>query len=223
MKTSKLTILILILLSGALGKSQSYHLLQKSFKYTSFKKSSFSNLNSKNFMIIRRPNNFDEGLVWYTDIGFSGNHLSINTSAAWQTYGGWEFGIGLGAHNNQLDIPLNNENDLLDISGSPLFLHCKYFLANFFEGIIKPYVKTAIGYSFNNSEEGVTSGNGFMFENGLGVQFRIGRDYVYCDFSQYNQKAKGNIHDTEQNLDVNFNVWFNDLVFRIGYGRRLIY
>lgn len=179
----------------------------------------------QNITIIRRPNNFDEGLVWYSDLGFSGGgrHLSFNTSLAWQTYGGWEFGLGLGGHVNQLDIPINNENGTLEISGAPLYAYTKYYLANFFDNIIKPYVKLSAGYSFNSSEEGTTSGNGIMFENGIGVNFKLGRDYIFTEFSQYNMRAKGSVQNPDSNLDLNFKVWFNDLVFRIGYGRRLIY
>lgn len=186
-----------------------------------------TNTTSKqSFMLIRRPNNFDEGLSWFCDMGFSGKgrHLSFNLSLAWQTYGGWEFGLGLGGHINQLDVPVNNENGTLEISGAPIYGYTKYFLANFFEGIIKPYGKLSMGYCFNSSEENVNSGNGILFENGLGIQFKIGdTHYLYGECNQYNHRAKGTITNPDDNLNLNYKVWFNDLVFRIGYGRRLVY
>ena len=177
------------------------------------------------FPKINRKVDFDKGLIFFGGLGFSKEvkHFGVNINLAWQTRKGWEFGLDFGGHNNVLDIPINNENELLEISSTPVFIQSKFFFTHFFENMIKPYAKFSIGYGFNNGpDETSYSGNGIMFDYGIGTQVRINRkNFFYIECSQYNFKAKGSVNNPNDNLELQFNVWFNDVIFRLGFGRRL--
>ncbi len=176
----------------------------------------------RNFSLLKRPNDYRTGLVYSGSIGFSKYHTSLNGNLSYALSNGLEFGIGIGFHNNRLSLPINNLNDSLSINGTPVFITGRYFLANFWDDILKPYVRTRIGYSFATANSEETNGRGFIFENSLGLELRINwNEYVFIECSQYNQKALGSMVDNNRDLSVNYNLWFNDIVFRLGYTRRL--
>lgn len=165
--------------------------------------------------------NYKKGILFNFDIGFSESHTSMNLLLTNSLENGFEYGLGLGYHYNFLDIPASNTWTWIDVNSLPIFLTGKYHLP--IKTSFKPYVKASAGYSNNITSWTTTQVNdGVMFQGGIGVSFSTQKSTKwYMELTQYSLHAKGQATSFDVNFNpntpINFDVWFNKIVFNVGF------
>lgn len=172
--------------------------------------------------IFQRSNNFEQGLIVTGSYGWRKNHASLNGELGYRFPKGFEIAIGTGAHGNQLLLPINNSEETVMVTSTPVYLSGKYFFVN---GWLMPYAKVAAGYgSYNNSvNENLNEINSsYMLEAGLGLTLKTSRKMNYFfEVNQYNLKTNGSQTSVVGGNDINYSIWFNRVTFRIGVTRYL--
>ena len=165
--------------------------------------------------------NYKGGFLLYANLGFGTDHSSGNISFARPIRDDLELSLGIGIHSNWLGVPIANWISFSEVIGYPIFLSGKYYV--FPKAIRRPYITGTVGYN-NNSADASWSmtklSGGPLFELGLGMSFSSrNKTRFYCEIVQYNSYAKGSMLPTDFNIlseTVDFNVWFNKIVFRTG-------
>ncbi len=158
----------------------------------------------------------------YLSCGLSFDHVSVNITYNQKLGPHFEAGIGLGYHENWFDIPANNTNQWFIVQGTPLFLNGKYFPLK--QTRIRPYIKASIGLNNNFTNwEILEINNKLMYELGFGSTFPITNNIqLFAEINQYSTQAKGigTTWDfdagTQSNVNINFNIWINQIVPRAG-------
>lgn len=170
--------------------------------------------------------NLRKGPVIYFSQSFSPNHFGVDIFGGYQFGNGFEAGFGFGYHLNSLNLPVANSNfQWIDLNSYPIYLGGKYFI--FKDKILKPYAKLNMGLNNNSPNWGVSLvKNGLMIESGFGLAFSGKKNLrAYFEINQYNSKARGtsvvenwdwNTNTLLSSTDVDFNVWFNKITFRLG-------
>lgn len=171
--------------------------------------------------LFKRNNTFEQGLMVTGSFGWKKNHMSLNGELGYRFPQGFEVTLGTGIHANQLLLPVNNSEENISVTSTPFYLSGKYF---FVKGWVMPYAKLALGYGKNNMTtiDNTEINNSFMLEAGLGLSLKSNRlTNYFFEVGQYNLKTQGSLTSLNGGSAINYDVWFNRIIFRVGVTRYL--
>lgn len=167
---------------------------------------------------------YKDGAFLHSNIGLSpGRHFTWNIGFSYIFKNKFEIGADLGVSNNTFIVPGTTFSQWVSVTGFPITLTGKYYLVNESSRL---YLKGAVGSTNSITTWEVRDvNNSFTAEGGIGISFASkSRTKWYLELGQYTAHARGIARNwqwdwtTEQtsSSDINFNVWFNRVVFRVG-------
>ncbi len=161
---------------------------------------------------------YKNSLLLNYSIGLSRDHFNMDLSLNKRINRKFELGIGGGIHHNTSYFQTPQFFYTIDVVSFPIFAQGKYF---FGESAVQFYVRGRVGVA-NNIDTWQTQevSRGITMEGALGATFPTKwRLKPYFELGQYTSRAAGvsQTFGTELFSDIDFKVWFNRVVFTIGF------
>jgi len=161
---------------------------------------------------------YKKGFLINYSMGFSYIHYNTDFSLNMRFDNRFELGLGLGFHYNELDFITSSSSHWLTVNSIPFFAQGKYILN---DGTKRFYLRGKLGYSYNKFASWDISNvkNGVMLDGALGLMVSSKKRFkYYLELSQYTSSISGTLENSEPTAisDIDFNVWFNKIVFTLG-------
>lgn len=160
---------------------------------------------------------YKNGLVFNMAIGMSNEHNNFDVDLSYLYRNKFSLGVGLGFHNNFFGVQTTSSFHVGDVRSNTFFAKGQYNILN---RSYRIYATGKIGFANHNETNQIpTISDGILLEGGLGIMFASRKRAKYfLELSQYTTHASGVLINNDVNAlsDIDFDVWFNRIVFTFG-------